>query len=263
MKNGIEALSLSFTAGSATGAILSLYAGLYLHYWAFIGCSLAALCLVWILRTDRAVFPLFFLLGGIAYLTAALPPGPTGGAVLRPAADALRSYIDTLPFRHERTAPLLKAFLTGDRTGLSKEAVAVFRRSGASHLLALSGLHIGIIYAVLSRGLSVFGNAPAVRAGRFAVTVPATLGFTLMTGASPSIVRAFLFISLSELAALLGRQRDPMKIFSAALTIQLVLTPQVITSIGFQLSYAAMLGIFLFFPPMRRWYPAGHGFHPV
>ena len=266
MKNGIEALSLCFTAGAGAGALMSLYAGLHLYSWAFLCCILAAVCLVFALRAKvsvHAFFPLFLLLGAIGYLTAMMPPRPSSGMLFRPAGDALRAAIDGLPFRHDATAPLLKAFLTGDRSGLPKETVAVFRRSGASHLLALSGLHIGIIYTVLARGLSVFGNAPAIRVGRFALTVPAALWFTLMTGASPSIVRAFLFISLSECAALLGRRRAPLKVFAGALTIQLVLSPQVITSIGFQLSYSAMLGIFLFFPPMRRWYPASHGFNPV
>ena len=263
MKNGIEALSLSFTAGAGIGALIARYAGLYLHLWAFLCCILAVACLVFALRANASGYiflPLFFLLGAIGYLTAVMPPWPSDVLVFRQAGNALRAAIDALPFPHEGTGPLLKAFLTGDRSGLPKETVAVFRRSGASHLLALSGLHIGIIYTIFSRGLSVLGNVPAVRAGRFFVTVPAALWFTLMTGASPSIVRAFLFISLSELAGLLGRRRAPLKVFATALMIQLVLTPSVITSVGFQLSYCAMLGIFLFFPPMRRWFPEGRSF---
>ncbi len=266
MKNGIEALSLLLTAGAGAGALIARYGGIHIHGCAFAGCILAAGCLVTALRTNSsgyAFFPLFFLLGVLASLTSAMPPAPSASLPFQGAGDSLRAAVDGLPFRHSTTGPLLKAFLTGDRSGLPKETVAVFRRSGASHLLALSGLHIGIIYTLFARILSVFGNAKAVRIGRFAITIPAALWFTLMTGASPSIVRAFLFISLSELAALLGRPRHPMKVFAGALTIQLVLTPQVITSVGFQLSYMAMLGILLLFPPMRRWYPAGHGFNPV
>ena len=264
MENGIEALSLFLTAGAGVGAIIARHTGLYLHYLAFLCCISAIACLVLFLagrvRAERVFLPLFFLLGAIAYLTSAMPPRAAHVMPFREAGNALRAAIDTLPFPHEGTAPLLKAFLTGDRSGLPKETVAVFRRSGASHLLALSGLHIGIIYTIFARGLSVFGNAPAIRVARFFVTVPAALWFTLMTGASPSIVRAFLFISLSELARLLGRRRAPLKVFATALLIQLVTTPSVITSVGFQLSYSAMLGIFIFFPPMRRWFPEGDSF---
>ena len=205
------------------------------------------------------------VLGMLCYFTAVMPPlaGAEIGWISQAAA-GLRGAIDALPFPHESTAPLLKAFLTGDRSGLPRETVAMFRRSGASHLLALSGLHIGIIYTIFSRTLLVLGHSPAARIIRFLITVPAALLFTLITGASPSIVRAFLFITLSELTALLGRHRQPLRIFSVALTLQLVISPTVITSVGFQLSYSAMLGIFLFFPPMQRWYPAdGSRLNPV
>ena len=241
------ATAVTLTAGSAAILLLNRQKSLY----------------------NNALLPvLFFLCGLLGAWTAALCGGAAAPDFLEEAAGAaatrFRARIDTLPFPHEGTAPLVKALLTGDRSGLSRQTVATFRESGASHLLALSGLHIGIIYTIFSRALLVLGHSPAARVIRFLITVPAALLFTLMTGASPSIVRAFLFITLSELTALLGRRRQSLRIFSVALTVQLVITPGVITSVGFQLSYSAMLGIFLLFPPMQRWYPAGGPrFNPV
>ena len=89
-------------------------------------------------------------------------------------------------------------------------------------------------------------------------------GYVVMTGASPSLVRAFLFILLNELARLLpGRRRSPLNLFCTALTLQLALSPGVITSLGFQLSYLAMLGIVLVFPRLDAWYPRGPRLDPL
>ena len=263
----IEALSLFLTAGVGAGAVVAGHTAIHIYEWILGCCLLCAALLGALLRWRRCAwlcYPLLAVIGMLCYFTAVLPPHQAGGfAFLERAAAGLRAAIDALPFRHDTTGPVLKAFLTGDRSGLGKETVAVFRRSGASHLLALSGLHIGIIYTLLSKATIVFGNSPAARIVRFAVTVPAALCFTLMTGASPSIVRAFLFITLSELTQLVGRKRDPLKVFAGALIIQLAVNPAVITSVGFQLSYSAMLGIFLLFPPMQRWYPRSGRFDPV
>ena len=265
----IEGLSLCLTAGVAAGAALCRFFPLYIHDF-MLGSSLTALLLAGSMlcqypRGGAKAFPVLFLLGVLCFMTDALAPQRcVEVSWAAAAARQLRTFISGLPFPHGQTAPLLCALLTGDRSGLSRESIAAFRLSGASHLLALSGLHIGIIYTVFSRSLSVLGNGPVARYLRIAVTVPAALFFTVMTGAGPSIVRAFLFISLSELSRLLERKRDPLKIFATALLVQLLVTPSVVTSVGFQLSYAAMLGITLFFPVLRSWWPTdGRKRNPV
>lgn len=260
----IEALAVHFTAGTAAGALLVrssadpwlLSGGLFL---------ILASLLVAVLRTERPalLFPAFLLCGAVCFLTDALSGGGGAPAWAALPGTRLRAFIDSLPFPSEGTAPLLKAFLTGDRSGLSRETAAVFRTSGASHLLALSGLHMGILYLLLSKAFLPLGNSPAVKYFRYGAVLGAAGFFTLMTGASPSIVRAFLFIGLNETARLLHRPRNPLKVLSAALLIQLVLTPSAVTSVGFQLSYLAMAGIFLLYPVLEGWYPQGFKFDPV
>ena len=78
--------------------------------------------------------------------------------------------------------------------------------------------------------------------------------YTMMTGAGASIVRAFLFITLNETARCTGRKRLPMNVFSAALIIQAALSPEVLGSVSFQLSYLAMAGIYILYPKMQKWY---------
>ena len=96
-------------------------------------------------------------------------------------------------------------------------------------------------------------SAP-VRSG---LIIAACTFYALMTGASPSTVRALLFISLNEiLRHFPGRKKSPIAIWCCALLIQLAACPWVISSLGFQLSYLAMLGIFLLFPKLDAWFPS-------
>ena len=78
----------------------------------------------------------------------------------------------------------------------------------------------------------------------------------MATGASPSLVRAFLFILLNESAHLLHRESRPERVLCAALTLQLAINPGNITSPGFQLSYLAMGGIIFLFPVLKSWFTA-------
>ena len=212
---------------------------------------------------------LFFCLGFFCFLCGALLPSPAEpGPVGRLAAGALaglRMLIAALPLEHDSTHSLVAALLTGDRSGLTAEQTAAFRDSGASHILALSGLHLGAIYLIVSKLLSVFGSAPVIRRIRSALIILFAGFYTLATGAGPSIVRAFLFILIRETCLLFPeRHTSPIRILMTALTIQLVFRPEVITSLGFQLSYLAMTGITVLYPRLSAWYPDnGREFQPI
>jgi competence protein ComEC len=266
-RTGIAALAVHFTAGVAAGTLLLRLPAAPFFLSGGLLIVLASLVAV-VLKTERngLLFPAFVLLGAFCALTDAFPGAESNTFLERWTsawADRLRAFIDGIPFPSTGTAPLLKALLTGDRSGLSRDTVRVFRESGGAHLLALSGLHIGILYLILSRLLWPLGNSPRARRFRYGLIVLAAGLFTLMTGASPSIVRAFLFIFLSETARLACRPRNPIQLLSTALLVQLVLSPSAIASVGFQLSYLAMAGIFLLFPILDGWYPMSSRFDPV
>ena len=215
------------------------------------------------LRGRRIFFAGIFIVTGIFcslnYHIASGIPEYGSGIVSTAAAKAvghLRATIDAIPYPSETTGPLVKALLTGDKSDLTKEITGIFRDSGASHILALSGLHLGVLYILLARLTAPLGNSPWIRRLRYSLIIVAALFYSIMTGATPSIIRAFLFITINETAKLLGRKREPVRVLLAALTIQLALKPDVITSVAFQLSYMAMAGIFLLFPTLDRIYPA-------
>lgn len=172
-------------------------------------------------------------------------------------AGSLKSLIGSIPFSDKECNAMISALFTGDRSGLSRQTTESFRISGAAHILALSGMHLAVIYSIMARIFTVTGSSRAAVLTRAAVTVGISGFYTMMTGAGESIVRAFLFITLNEAARCTGRTSPPMNIFCAALIIQAAADPSVLTSAGFQLSYLAMAGIYLIYPRMLGWYRSG------
>ena len=273
----IAGISVPFAAGVATGAVLCpfLSGGL-----PFITSSilLALICLTTLLVrfgtstssvtvSDRRIaFAGIFIIAGIFCslnhsLASGIPEYDNGliGLAAADAVGTLRNVIDNIPYPSETTGPLVKALLTGDKSDVTKEITEIFRDSGASHILALSGLHLGVLYLILARLTSPLGNSPWARKLRYSLIIVAALFYSIMTGATPSIIRAFLFITINETARLLGRKREPVRVLLAALTIQLAIRPDVIASVAFQLSYMAMAGIFLLYPTLERIYPTSSG----
>ncbi len=178
----------------------------------------------------------------------------SSASIIQALASKLKRHIDSVPYNERYSNALVKALVTGDKSGLDKGLKESFRKSGASHLLALSGMHLGIIYLIISRILSLAGHSPATKKYIATVTICATGFYTLLTGAGPSIIRAFLFICTNETAKCIYRQSSPANTFCTALLIQLTISPESILSAGFQLSYLAMAGIYFLYPSMKKWY---------
>ena len=259
----IESLSLFFTAGVAAGTVS---AGHHAATVCAVLLPLAALpffCREKLLKqSPKAIGVLFcaaFLVLGLfcALNSSMIPKGSESLLFIKAeeCAAALKALIGRIPFRHATTAPLLQALFTGDRTAITRDVISAFRGSGASHILALSGLHMGIIYMIFDRLTAVAGRSPGAKVVRFVLIISASGFFTIMTGAAPSIVRAFLFILINEVLKLTGRPRKAVRVLCLALLVQLVLEPGVISTLGFQLSYLAMGGILIIYPVMEKWYP--------
>ena len=241
-------ISLPFVAGVACGALYTSQLSLFVVVF-----CLGALTLT--KKYDKWVIPLMLFALGLFCYSSRCPIGV--GQNVNVIAERVRGLIDSIPFEDGRTGPLLRALMTGDRSGLDRETVSAFRRSGASHLLALSGLHLGIIALFIRYLLMILGNSRPAEIVRAVLLVSFCLAYTIACGASPSLVRALLFIILQQLAALSpGRRCLPADRLCIAGTIQLALDPGAISSVAFQLSYLAMLGIVFIVPRLEAWYPS-------
>ena len=196
----------------------------------------------------------FFLLGLFCYFNQAVVlPSVPDYAYFNRAGKTLTQAIESIPFQDSNSNALILALLKGDRTGLARQTIADFRNAGAAHMLALSGMHLGIIYLILSRLLFFLGNTPPARKTRYILITLLTLFYTLMCGAGASLVRAWLFILLNSLSKILDRPQPPGQIFCVALLLHLIARPESICEVGFQLSYLAMAGIVFIWPEMRTW----------
>ena len=147
---------------------------------------------------------------------------------------------------------VLAAMTLGDKSAMSSTLRQVYAVSGASHVLALSGLHLGIIYMLLS--LLVVNRR--LRLLSQVMIVTAIWAFALLVGLPASVVRAAVMISLYALLSLAGRNRMSVNALAVAALCILMVNPDSLADVGFQLSFLAMLAILLLLPLADRLVPA-------
>ncbi len=180
---------------------------------------------------------------------SSLGDGETGG--LESSALALRRRMTAVIDRNmpSPAAELLAGILFGQRSRLPEEVQQNFRSSGTGHLLAVSGLHVGLVAALilgLWRLLGLRGKVPLVAA------IVLIFGYAYLTGMRPSALRAAVMISFALGALLLERERDLPTTVALAALVTLLFNPLFLFSIGFQLSYLATLSIIYLQPPLAR-----------
>jgi competence protein ComEC len=148
-----------------------------------------------------------------------------------------------------QTAGLLKGILLGNREGLSTEEKEGFRKAGLSHILAVSGMHVGFLllqFHFLFR--FIFINKRV--ANGFIILL--LWGFVLVTGFQPSVLRAVLMASVVLLEKILRREPDLYSSIAFAAMILLILNPYQIFQVGFLLSFSATLGIVMFHQKIKN-----------
>jgi len=146
-----------------------------------------------------------------------------------------------------RITNIYVAMLLGKKAALTDEQNERFRMTGTMHFFAISGLHIGVIATMIAQCLLVI-RVPR----RYSpwIGLPLLYLYVEITGASPSAVRAFLMTACFWLSFAIVRQRSPLGALAASAVAVLILAPEQLWSLGFQLSYTVVLSILLFGLPL-------------
>jgi len=167
----------------------------------------------------------------------------------------VRERIFEFADRHiPRQAGLFKALLFGERGYLEEEIEEEFRDAGVAHVLAVSGLHLGIIIGLFWLVLREFLSAARI----YLILIPIVLFYLLLVGGRVSLVRAAILfgflalgVVLSERGLILRRWADPYQGLSAAALVILGWNPGALFDVSFQLSFSATLGIVAFAPRLE------------
>lgn len=140
------------------------------------------------------------------------------------------------------------ALLIGQRNYLDAETIEDYSNAGAMHVLAVSGLHVGILYLILNFLLNFFGKSRRARGFTCVVLLSALWLYAMITGFSPSVLRATIMFSFVILANAINRNGNIYNTIAASAFLLLIVDPYLLFHVGFQLSYLAVLGIIYFQP---------------
>lgn len=175
--------------------------------------------------------------------TGYAPPSYIMNAALgvrRWAEGVIQKYV---PRKQEQAIAI--ALVLGVTDGLNAELVQAYASTGTLHVLAVSGLHISILYLIVMMLLKPLRRLPPAYSRWVSVVLGVLIlwGYAFVTGLSPSVLRAVFMFSLMAMARL---RRQPAKIYNilgASAFLLLIYDPYNLVSVGFQLSYLAVLGI--------------------
>ncbi len=148
---------------------------------------------------------------------------------------------------------IAKALLIGYKVDLDKDLVQAYSNAGVVHLIAISGLHMGIIYGVL---VWIFSLLPVIKKSkptRLILIILSLWFFALLTGASPSVLRAAVMFSFIVAGNAFNKKNSVYNSLAASAFLLLCFNPFILWDVGFQLSYLAVLGIVVAQKNISNW----------
>ena len=147
------------------------------------------------------------------------------------------------------------AMILGYKEALSEKVKTAYSSTGAMHVLAVSGLHVGLIWMILAFLLSWIRSVhPVWRWGKTVIIILGLWLFALLTGGSPSVLRAAAMFSLILVGRTLRRSSSIYNTLAVSAFFILCFNPYLLLDVGFQLSYTAVLGIVYFYPKIYPWW---------
>jgi competence protein ComEC len=163
----------------------------------------------------------------------------------------LRNYVSGVIDRNVSgdSAHFLRGLMLGDRSRISEEVREHFISAGVIHVLAVSGLHVGIVTVII---FSVFGFLRIPRIPRILLTIAGLVIFMYMTGAAPSVIRATVMTSIILLGIVFQRKSDIYNSIAVAALVLLMYDTRELFKPSFQFSFIAVLAIVYLYPRFRE-----------
>ncbi len=162
--------------------------------------------------------------------------------------EAFQKYIPA-----DREEAVMEALVVGYRDGMSQEVQQAYANAGVVHILAVSGLHVGILYLVFDRMLFFMRRRKNWKRWQSFFIVVLIWLFAFVTGLSGSVIRAATMFSLIALGKNWNRSANSFNTIAASAFLILLWNPFLLMDVGFQLSYAAVISISAFVPYMNWW----------
>ena len=157
----------------------------------------------------------------------------------------------------EAELSIMQALLLGQRNDISEATYNDYKNAGAVHILAVSGLHIGVFLVLLQFLFKPLERHPRGKTIKLIIIVTLLWGFALLAGFSASIVRAVTMFTFVAYALYLNRPSNTFNILALSMFfILLVIDPKLLFQVGFQMSYAAVFAIVWIYPLLQKlWFP--------
>jgi len=157
---------------------------------------------------------------------------------------------------HPRARQIAQALLLGQKNNLDKEVSEAYSTAGAMHILAVSGLHVGIIYGFFFLFFRPYKLGAYKRMVYLTVVIFVIWTYAFLTGMSPSVMRSATMFTIVSLAQMRSSSPSIYNGLALSAVLLLLFDPNLIYAVGFQLSYAALTGILLFQPLLvNMWLP--------
>lgn len=158
---------------------------------------------------------------------------------------------------NEEAFQIAIALIFGYRSEVDDSTLDAFRNTGTIHVLSVSGLHVSLVFGLLTLLLIGLDRIKYGKLIRCVFIFIAIWGYVILTGMSPPIMRAGIMISFFIVSTISKRRQISVNTLLASALFILLLSPQYLFDVGFQLSYAAILGILLLFPILKElWCPS-------
>ena len=175
----------------------------------------------------------------------------------RKKAIEFRTYSDSIlraTMPSEQSYGVASALFLGIRDGIDNDVKEAYQSAGATHVLAVSGLHVGILSWIIAFLFRFLKEDKRLKYIYLALILSVLFGYAFLTGLSPSVLRASVMFGIIQIATTFSKRTNVYNNLAVSALLLLTFNPYMLFEVGFQLSYLAVIGIVLIQPKISKYY---------